>query len=171
MGSSAHAGVDPRVACKEKKAKATAKKAADLLKAFGKNEKKPNPTKLAVDISKAQSKFTKSFIKAENASGCLTSGDADGIGSKVDAFVDDALAWFSLVCGNGRIDPGEWCDSPALGICDPLFFAGCVPPGRSDECRCCVADGWSCSDGLGEASCCNPESSCIQLGPHWYECL
>jgi hypothetical protein len=75
-GSNLYAGVDPGDLCKEKKAKAAGKKAFDLLKAFGKNIKKPNGAKLDQDVSKAQSKFTKGFDKAESKDGCQTTGDA-----------------------------------------------------------------------------------------------
>jgi len=78
--------------CKETKAKAAGKKAFDLLKAFGKNTKKSNSAKLAQDTSKAQSKFTKEFTKAEANGQCLTSGDSEAIEVKVDAFVEDAMA-------------------------------------------------------------------------------
>jgi hypothetical protein len=89
--SPAHAAADALLVCTEKKVKATGKKAADLLKAFGKNTKKPNATKLAQDVSKAQSKFTKAFTKAETGT-CQTSGDSAFIEAKVDAFVLDAIA-------------------------------------------------------------------------------
>jgi hypothetical protein len=95
-----HGAADPIATCKEKKAKATGKKAADLLKAFGKNEKKPNAAKLRADISKAQSRFTKGFTKAE-AKGCPTSGDAGTIEAKVDALVEDLLYQWQRFVDNG----------------------------------------------------------------------
>jgi hypothetical protein len=90
-GALAHAGTDPADACKDSKAKATGKKAFNLLKAYGKNHKKPNPVKLGSDVSKAQSKFTKSFVKAEGKGGCLTVTDSTAIEMKVDAFVVDVI--------------------------------------------------------------------------------
>ncbi len=57
--------MNPGDLCREAKDKAAGKKASDLLKAFGKNQKIPNVSKLAQDISKAQSKFTKAFGKAD----------------------------------------------------------------------------------------------------------
>ncbi len=86
----AYAGTDPGASCKDAKAKAAGKKAGALLKAIGKNEKKQGLAKLAQAVSKAQSKFTKSFVKAEAKGGCLTTADAATIEAKVDAFVDDA---------------------------------------------------------------------------------
>jgi len=86
-GSSVHAAVDAGDLCKEAKAKAAGKKAFDLLKAFGKNTKKPNDARLAQDISKAQSKFTKDFSKAEIPGQCDTSDDSGTIETKVDALV------------------------------------------------------------------------------------
>jgi hypothetical protein len=90
--SPVYGGVDPGDLCKEKKAKAAGKKAFDLLKAFGKNIKKENPTKLGSDISKAQSKFTKGFTKAEGKGSCPTSGDLDAIEAQVDALVEGVVA-------------------------------------------------------------------------------
>jgi hypothetical protein len=77
-----------------------------LLKAYGKNIKKPNPAKLASDISKAQSKFTKGFVKAESKGGCVTTGDAATIEAKTDAFVAGNVA----DCGDGTIAGSEDCD-------------------------------------------------------------
>jgi len=90
-GGSAQAGVDPQDACKDSKAKTTGKKASALLKAYGKNIKKSDPLKLSSSVSKAQSKFTKGFVKAEGKGGCLTSGDSGAIELKVDAFVFDVI--------------------------------------------------------------------------------
>ncbi len=90
-GTAAMAGVAPDALCKDKKGKGTGKNADGLLKAFGKNCKVPNNTKLAFDISKAQSKITKAFTKAEGAGGCATTADVGAIENKVEAFVDDVL--------------------------------------------------------------------------------
>jgi hypothetical protein len=89
--ASAQAGVDPQDACKDSKAKTTGKKASALLKAYGKNIKKSDPVKLSSSVSKAQSKFTKGFVKAEGKGGCLTTGDSGAIELKVDAFVFDVI--------------------------------------------------------------------------------
>jgi len=89
MGTAAYAGVPPDAICKDKKAKETGKKVLGKLKAFGKNQKAPNVSKLNSDLSKANSKFTKGFSKAEDPGGCATNGDADDIEAKVDAFVQD----------------------------------------------------------------------------------
>ena len=96
LGTSAHAGVAPASMCKDVKAKETGKKALGLLKAFGKNAKVPNTAKLTTDISKAQSKFSKGFTKAEftgagASKGCGIIEDADDIEAKVDALVLDVL--------------------------------------------------------------------------------
>jgi len=111
LGSSADAGVELGLLCKGKKAKATGKKAFDLLKAFGKNIKKPNSGKLDSDISKAQSMFTKGFAKAEAKGGCLTTGDSGTIETKVDVFVADVITpSASAGCGNGVAEGTEECD-------------------------------------------------------------
>jgi hypothetical protein len=99
IAGSAHAGLDLESVCKDKKFKATGLKTSDLLKAFGKNIKKKNVAKFTADISKAQSKFTKRFTKAEfNAKGeprgCATTNDADPIETMVDEFVEEIVASF-----------------------------------------------------------------------------
>jgi pimeloyl-ACP methyl ester carboxylesterase len=88
---SAHAGADPEAVCAEKKAKATGKKANDFLKAYGKDAKKPDGSKLAAGLSKAESKFQKAFGKAEEGGACAVPGDATNIELTVDDFVRDVL--------------------------------------------------------------------------------
>jgi pimeloyl-ACP methyl ester carboxylesterase len=86
-GAIAFAAADPAGRCASAKASAAGKKTAGLLKAFGKNTKSPNAAKLDAGVSKARSKFTKAFTKAEGRGGCHTTGDADAIEGQVDAFV------------------------------------------------------------------------------------
>jgi hypothetical protein len=85
----AYASADPAAVCREGKAKAAGKKVSALLKAIGKNIKKPNPAKLSADVSKAQSKFTQAFSKAESKGGCQTTGDVGPLEAKADALVLD----------------------------------------------------------------------------------
>ncbi len=129
-GTAVHAGGDPAAACKSAKAKAAGKKAGSLLKAAGKNIKKPNPLKLGADVSKAQSKFTKSFTKAEGKGGCETTGDAGAIEAKVDAFVDDAIGDIAppSICGDNVVEGSEECDGTADAACDGLCQVNCQCP-------------------------------------------
>jgi len=79
VGALAGAAPDPEGGkCVSTKAKATGKKSADYLKAFGKDAKKPSGAKLAASLSKAESKFQKGFAKAESKDSfeCSVSGDA-----------------------------------------------------------------------------------------------
>ena len=98
VGYSAQARVDPGNLCKKAKNKAAGKKAFDLLKAFGKNTKKPAPAKLAKAISKAQSEFSNAFAKAEAVGGdaCPFLGDAAGVGLAVDDAVAEILNLISV---------------------------------------------------------------------------
>ena len=143
-GSPAPADVMDAARCKEAKAKETGKKVASLLKAFGKNEKRPNLIKLALDISKAGSKFTKGFTKAESI-GCQTTGDADVIGAKVDAFVLNVAGMISPVCGDAIVAPDEECDD-----------------GNSLNGDCCSSECMSTEEG---PCCMSGESACCVLGP------
>ena len=82
--------------CRFKKGALTGLNALDLLKAFGQNAKTPNGTKLASDISKAQSKLTKRFTTAEFSTGgvprfCDTFGDVGALEAKSEALVQDVL--------------------------------------------------------------------------------
>jgi hypothetical protein len=63
----AGAGVDQASTCKAKKAQAVGFYATSVARAFGKNAKVPNTTKLAEDISKAQGKIPRAFTLAEYA--------------------------------------------------------------------------------------------------------
>jgi hypothetical protein len=107
-----YAAADPAASCKNAKLKGTGKKAFDLLKALGKNIKKPDDAKLAGGVSKAQSKFTKSFTKAENKGGCETTADSDAIEMKTDEFVADVIAEL-----DGGSPSGAFLDS-ATGLLD-----------------------------------------------------
>jgi hypothetical protein len=95
-GTTANAGVAPDATCKDAKLKGMGSDALNLLKAFGANTKTTNLTKLGTDISKAQSKITKAFTKAEFAAsgaskGCSVIEDVDEIEAKVEAFAQDVL--------------------------------------------------------------------------------
>jgi hypothetical protein len=116
VASPVHAAGGPAAACTEAKAKATGRKAAALMKAYGKNIKKPEPAKLAASISKAQSKMTKGFLKAEGKGGCATTGDVDVIEAKTDGFVSVCICPIES-CGNGTFTfgCGEECDE-GLGL-------------------------------------------------------
>jgi hypothetical protein len=153
--SAAFAGSDPAAACKSAKAKAAGKKAGSLLKAAGKNIKKPNPLKLGADVSKAQSKFSKSFTKAEGKGGCETTGDVGAIEAKVDAFVDDAIGDIApaSVCGNDVIEVSEECDGSDDAACDGLCQVNCQCPAPT------------CANGVLEAGEeCDPPCSTGQCG-------
>ncbi len=86
----------PAVVCEDKKIKGLGSYAQDMLKAFGHNRRAPNAGWLAHDISRAQSKLTAAFTKAEftgtgASRGCGTLEDVDEIQAKSDALVTDAL--------------------------------------------------------------------------------
>ena len=57
----------------------------------GKNTKKSDPSKLSFDISKAQSKFTKGFSKADTLGPCPFPGDAADIKPAVDDCVSEVI--------------------------------------------------------------------------------
>ena len=92
----AHGGTDPAATCKSTKAKAAGKNAADALQAFGRNTRKPDVPRLSATLSKAASRLTKDFQKAESKGGCATTGDVGPIAAKVDSFVDDVVAMTAL---------------------------------------------------------------------------
>jgi hypothetical protein len=154
-GAVAEAAVDPAIACKEKKAKATGKKASDLMKAFGKNIKKSNAAKLATDISKAQSKFTKAFTKAESGS-CKTSGDSGAIEAKVDALVFNAIGSVSPVCGDNIKAPDEDCDgaddAACPGKCGGLAAAAVCGDNTVSAAAPCTCPVEEC-DGADDSAC------------------
>jgi hypothetical protein len=157
---SAEGGVEPADSCKDAKAKAVGKKTADVLTAYGKNLKKFDPAKLAAGVSKAQSKLTKAFVKAEGKGGCATTGDTAVLESKVDAMsfaiMEDVVG---STCGNGVVGGSEECDAGPpngagfVGYC--LCVAGCECDGCGDG---IVYPGLECDEGAANGtpdSCCN----------------
>jgi hypothetical protein len=97
VASPVDAAVDPVAVCKDKKFKAAGKKTSDFLKAYGKNAKKPDLSKLSGSLSKVQSKFTKSFAKADAEGSCPFPGD-DG---NVELVVDDCADQLASIISNG----------------------------------------------------------------------
>jgi hypothetical protein len=85
----AHAGVDAAVACASAKGAAAGKQAGDMLKALAKDAKSPDVVRLQQSVSKAESKLTKAFAKAEGKGGCETIGDVDAVKGGVEGFVAD----------------------------------------------------------------------------------
>jgi hypothetical protein len=162
MGGPVHAATDPADACKDTKAKTTGKKASALLKAYGKNIKKPDAAKLAGSVSKAQSKMTKGFVKAESKGGCETTGDVGTIEAKTDAFAASMIEDIGgATCGNGIKGGAEECDAgppngagPSGDCLSGTCNAGCECAGCGDG---IVAGGEDCDEGGANgtsASCC-----------------
>lgn len=157
LAGAAHAGVSPQVQCKDAKGRATGKKSLDLLKSFGKNGKQPNVGKLGTDVSKAESRFTKAFTKAEAVGGCATTGDADPLEAKVETFVADIIA--DLSAGSSSTVTSTSTTSttsttsppPACNLSAPPTCGGACPIGLTcgnvglGECKCLPA-GTPCGD-------------------------
>ena len=139
------------------------------MKAFGKNRKVPNVPKLAQDISKAQSKFTKGFSKADTAGPCPFPGDDGDVEPVVDECVSDVISLInsgSTMRGNGIVNGDEQCDLSDLGgeTCESLGFnldgtLGCTAACQYDvsgcECQAFPATGQTTAyqadknDGIG----------------------
>jgi len=77
--------------CQGFKLKAAGKKAACLLSLEAKNASK-GVVPVTDKVAKCESKLSTAFSKAEAKGGCSTTGDAQEIEEKVDAFVGDANA-------------------------------------------------------------------------------
>jgi len=165
------AAVDRANLCQETKAKTAGKKARDLLMAFGRNLKMPDPAKLAEDVSKADSKFMKKFTKAEKRVGCLTTGDADAMEAKVDAAVADlveAITDRPLYCCNTH--PGAigfaTIDIPERPKCGEMRNFKCAQAGTcyNGPARQCVVDsgctGSVCGGGSADGNFCIDHSNC-----------
>ena len=130
----AHAGIDPGDLCKDTKGKASGKYHLGLLKAFGKNGKKPNVGLLASDLSKAASKMAKGFTRAEFTGagadrGCDITGDVGTLDGAESGYVAEVLTLLEggtlPGCGNGVVEGAESCDGVDLGgeTCASLGFS------------------------------------------------
>jgi hypothetical protein len=151
--AAALAGVAPQAQCKDAKGRATGKKSLDLLKSFGRNGKKPNVGKLGTDIFKAESRFTKGFTKAEAALGCATTGDADTIEAKVEAFVADILV---DLAGSSTVTSTSTTSTTSTSVPPPACNLS-APPACGGACPA----GLTCGNvGLGECKCLPPGTPC-----------
>jgi len=125
----AWAAADLAVKCREFKAKQAGKKAATLTKSFGKNIKSPNDATLSAAISKAHSKFSIGFAKAESKGGCRVTGNSDAIERQVDTLVFSIIEELGpQTCGNGVRGGGEACDGSDDGRCAGCCQANCQCP-------------------------------------------
>jgi hypothetical protein len=111
---------------------------ASLVRAYVRDARRPDPTRLADDVAAAKASFARAFARAVAKSDCVTSTDAD----TVFAILAQAAAGFrdllSPRCGNGVVDGGEACEGttcPSAGDPEP---DGCFPAGSSNECQCCA---------------------------------
>ena len=80
------------LACKDVKGRAAGKRALSTVKAFGANGKKPRVEKLAQNLSKAQSRYEKTFAAVEQRGGCATVGDSAAVAALADGFVGAVLS-------------------------------------------------------------------------------
>lgn len=142
------------LACAERKAKGAGKYAGDALRAFGRFERAANAAVLVAQLSKAQSKLTKTFSKAEASGGCATEGDVGTIEAKAFAFINEARGYLAPLCGDGVLAPGEACDD-----------------GNTQDGDCCSSVCTLeavCGDGVANVACgetCDPpdDSACSGL--------
>ena len=141
----AEGDVAPDSACKEAKAKAAAKQAGEILRAYMKNEKRPDDLRLAADISKCDARFVTALSRAEATGQCPGVDDGEAIEAKVDAFVGGILGVISPFCGDGLVAPGEECDGPEDRACPGQCRANCT-------CTPCGVAGWPTCGGACPAS-------------------
>jgi hypothetical protein len=141
--------------CAGSKIKAACKKAQCLLgleaKACAKNE--------AVDPAKAQKcrdKYASTFSKLEAKGGCLTTGDAQDIEDKVDAFVTDVDGELSVDCANSGKCQSSKIKAAAKKQCCLLGLEAKeaskgdpVDPAKAQKCRDKFASSYAKSDAKG----------------------
>lgn len=73
------------------------------------------------------------------------------------------------VCGNGTIEPPEFCDGATLGICQSVGVPHCGEPGGPWPCQCCLEPGEGLLEAPGGVPCCDggvcqltgPPSTCV----------
>jgi hypothetical protein len=148
----AEGDVAPDTSCKEAKAKAAVKQAGAVLRAYMRNEKRPNELKLGADISKCDARLATALSRAEATRQCSGVEDSEAIEEKIDAFVAGMLAVISPSCGDGLVAPGEECDAPEDGACPGQCRANCT-------CTPCGIAGWPTCGGA-----CPALESCGDIG-------
>ncbi len=130
--AAAYAGVPANATCKDAKAKGAGSYVLNIAKAYGANIKTVNLGKLASDLSKAHSKISKAFTKAEYAGsgapkGCDTLDDVDDIEDKGDALVEDTLD--ELAGTTTTTTTTTVGSTTTTTACDDLLFTTGLPAG------------------------------------------
>ncbi len=153
--ASTRADVAPEARCRDAKGKATGTAALGILKAFGRNEKKPDSAKLDAEVSKAKSKLTQAFAVAEARGGCVTSGDVQLVDGKVDLFVAEVIA--ALGSGTASTTTTTSGGSTTTTTSPPSVCDSTAPPTCGGACP----SGLGCGNvGLGECRCLPPGTPC-----------
>lgn len=154
-GSSSLAEINRPALCKEKKTKAAGKKTLEIMRAFGRTAKRPNTPRLVMDLSKAESKFTKAITNAEVGGCCVTSGDAAELERLVRSSViniigedaDDIIVWTSqstehpILGGPEDITPAGACSHPWV-----LIETSWTSQQLGSDCRYTYEATWLCLD-------------------------
>jgi hypothetical protein len=177
--TAAYSAAEPAATCKAAKARGAAKKAADVLNAFGKNARKPDLPRLGASLSKATSRLARDIAKAESNGGCLTTGDTASLQAKVDAFADDILGVAPTTTTTSTastttttVAAGTCTDPAGYPICGGICPATqvCSIDAIGMECTC-VTGSVGCDADLDTATCsvgsCPAGTQCIwtpQLG-------
>jgi hypothetical protein len=120
--------------CAATKLAATGRRAADLLRAYGRSKRRPDAARLGRDVARAASKLGRAFAEAEGRGGCQTVGDAPVVAGRAETMVADVL------CGDTVLDPGEDCDGSADAAC---------PGGCQADCTCSLPPPFRCLAGTG----------------------
>ena len=171
----AHAGIDPGDLCKDTKGKASGKYHLGLLKAFGKNGKKPNVGLLASDLSKAASKMAKGFTRAEFTGagadrGCDITGDVGTLDGAESGYVAEVLTLLEggtlPGCGNGVVEGAESCDGVDLGgeTCASLGFSSgslACTAGCGFDVSGCLCSSSAAFPATGQTTCWNSAGTVI----------
>jgi hypothetical protein len=175
LGGAAHAKPTPAGKCAAIKRTAVGQEVAVKLHCTAAAALQ-NGTADALCLAKAESKFAKTFAKAEAKHGCATTGDMTALEEQVDAFVNEVVGALQSAgtpttttvtstttstttpgptCGDGT------CDSPETDVscaadcgCAAIGCGGHQAPG---SCYCdagCLINGDCCSDACSACNTC-----------------
>jgi hypothetical protein len=145
--------------CTQAKLEAAGLRFHKVAKAHASNTVRPNPSRLATRIVKADARFLAAFLAADGLSNCQRTGDGPYELERNDAWVADFRRRLFPDCGDGIAVGDEECDGGDDAACPRLctVACGCAQCGNGAR-----EPGEQC-DGTDDAFCpgaCAPECTC-----------
>lgn len=140
---------------------------AKIAQAYIRDDRAPDPARLAASVASAYAQFETAFDRATARGDCLSDADASAARTVLETAIAHVRATLVPVCGDGIRAGSEACDGATCPN-QPTTELGCSGADTANACQCCATTAPCYVRGFGHATpvetpCCN--GSCQIPGP------